>query len=162
VRVQSQSELDMARAYNSMADPPCRFVVKESVLQERTRSLKASRILASARMFRKMFAAPGFVHTLMAFGIAEATINGFAAFMFMIMEPCSAAQARMACMTFSASRSLFPLLLCSSFSFAAAGAIVRCSSSAAWSVCLSSCAWSALPSSDSSSIAPRRSNCGSS
>ena len=87
MRVRSQGELAIAASYNSMSEPPCAFVQKEAMLAERERSKNASRIITSARMFKRMFAAPGFIHTLMVFGVAEATINGFAAFMFMIVEP---------------------------------------------------------------------------
>lgn len=87
MRVRSQGELAIAASYNSMSEPPCAFVQKEAILAERERSKNASRIITSARMFKRMFAAPGFIHTLMVFGVAEATINGFAAFMFMIVEP---------------------------------------------------------------------------
>jgi hypothetical protein len=89
LRVRSQGELAIAANYSRMPDPPCAFVRKEALAAERTRSKNASRILASARMFKKMFQAPGFAHTLMVFGVAEAAINGFAAFMYMIVEPWS-------------------------------------------------------------------------
>ena len=90
LRVRSQGELALAANYSRMASPPCAFVRKEALAAERARSKNASRILASARMFRRMFQAPGFAHTLMVFGVAEAAINGFAAFMYMIVEPWSA------------------------------------------------------------------------
>jgi len=87
VRVQSASEMAVAQSFAAMSSPPCRFVRKEAILAERSREAQASRILASARMFRRMFLAPGFVHTLLVFSVAEAAINALAAFMFLILEP---------------------------------------------------------------------------
>jgi hypothetical protein len=87
VRAQSQNELAVARSFAAMSSPPCSFVRSEAILAERSRADQASRILASLAMFKAMFSAPGFMHTLLVFGVAEVTINGFATFMFLIMEP---------------------------------------------------------------------------
>jgi hypothetical protein len=87
VRAQSQNELAVARSFAAMSSPPCSFVRSEAILAERSRADQASRILASLAMFKAMFSAPGFMHTLLVFGVAEANINGFATFMFLIMEP---------------------------------------------------------------------------
>ena len=89
MRVRSQSERAVADSYRSMASPPCSFVRRSAILAERQRSKNASRILASAHMFKRMLASAGFGHALLAFGVAEATINGFASFMPMIVEPWS-------------------------------------------------------------------------
>lgn len=159
VRVRSKSEMAVADSYSSMTSPPCSFVRRSAILAERQRSKNASRILASARMFKRMFASAGFGHALLAFGVAEATINGLAAFISLIVEPwfvavtwrdtgraiCATTMYRARVLNFVAHLPLFSSTILVLFFFFLPGATHRCSSLVAlWSLS-SARAWLVLP-----------------
>lgn len=86
-RSRSSAELALEHHLTSLPAPPCSFVVHQTLAEERKREKNASRLLASWHVFKRMFDAKGFAHTLLVFGVAEATINGLSTFMNQIVDP---------------------------------------------------------------------------